>query len=659
MYSCRCLFGLLTIILVVDWQFALVWSLQCPSGSRPYSPISCVGFGEEPFSFDAAQARCALDGGALLFADTQVQLSVASRYVETLGSAYWISAASVSGAAPLGGQCTAINATLVKTVNCSQALPRLCQLTYTATPTALLSTTPTSPTVGSAVTLTCSYSNSSSVSFQKDDVAINTTSVSLMASPTQLSLTLASVQAGRYDCVASNPLGAVKSTAIVVTASSGSTTVIGPITVMFNGVATSTPVTLSLGTSFNLSCSSTSSGLRWTWFRNGAPLTSSSSSVDVSDFNTYDTSGFYQCRALDPTSNSNAMGQLLILATAGIPAPLSTLAWALSQTKLQVLWSSPSSPNTDPALLRYRLLYGVGSPGLMYPPEGSYLQPSQNPLMNCSLSGLSAGTVYTVAVLSCSEVGCDTSHLMPTTAMTFGLVPSASVVGVTLTYDVLKQEIVVAWTPLVTQPPEGEVAFYEVQYGRSNSSLSTFRAHPPYNSLYLDGIPDDDYQARVRAAVKVQESPETYGYSPWSVWAVAPPTTPTVQTEVLRIAPPTTAIIVPSVLVPVVVVVGVVSLLLCYYCKTKSRRSVSLHDMKDLTHGGVSDGGVNDGGVSDGGVNDGGVSDGGVNDGGVSDGGVNDGGVSDGGVNDGGVNDGGVNDGGVNDDDGAPLTDAF
>ena len=82
----------------------------------------------------------------------------------------------------------------------------------------------------------------------------------------------------------------------------------------------------------------------------------------------------------------------------------------------------------------------------------------------------------------------DPTFLFPAT------VPSASVVGVTLTYDVLKQEIVVAWTPLVTQPPEGEVAFYEVQYGRSNSSLSTFRAHPPYNSLYLDGIPDDDYQ---------------------------------------------------------------------------------------------------------------------------------------------------------------------
>ena len=88
------------------------------------------------------------------------------------------------------------------------------------TPTALLSTAPT--TVGSAVTLTCSYSNSSSVSFQKDDMPINNASVSLMASSTQLNLTLASVQAGRYDCVASNPLGAVKSTAIVVTASSGS-----------------------------------------------------------------------------------------------------------------------------------------------------------------------------------------------------------------------------------------------------------------------------------------------------------------------------------------------------------------------------------------------------------------------------------------------------
>ena len=112
---------------------ALVRSLLCPPGSLPYPPTSCASFGEEPNGFGAAQARCALDGGALLSVGNSVQLTVALRYVESLGqveSAYWI---NISGAlASQGGQCAAIrNATLLTTVNCSQPLSRLCQINYT------------------------------------------------------------------------------------------------------------------------------------------------------------------------------------------------------------------------------------------------------------------------------------------------------------------------------------------------------------------------------------------------------------------------------------------------------------------------------------------------------------------------------------------------
>lgn len=112
----------------------------------------------------------------------------------------------------------------------------------------------------------------------------------------------------------------------------------------------------------------------------------------------------------------------IIFLLAGIPSPVGgVFVEALSQTQFQVFWTTLSSPNTDPALLRYRILYGVGSPGLLYPSDGSYLQPSLSLVMNFTLSGLSVGTVYTVAVLSCSEIGCDTSHLMPAIAVTFGL----------------------------------------------------------------------------------------------------------------------------------------------------------------------------------------------------------------------------------------------
>lgn len=121
--------------------------------------------------------------------------------------------------------------------------------------------------------------------------------------------------------------------------------------------------------------------------------------------------------------------------------------------------------------------------------------------------------------------------------------PNTSVQGVVLMYNTLKMEIVVAWAPLVTQPPEGEVALYEVQYGLSNSSLNTFRAYPPANSVILDGVTEDyqvnpstvflplpatplpapPTQARVRAGVKV--TPESFDYSQWSVWVmVSPPT---------------------------------------------------------------------------------------------------------------------------------------
>ena len=115
---------------------ANVWSLQCPSGSRPFPPTSCVKFGEQPDSYDGAQARCALDGGALLTVVDSVQLTAALRYVETLGqrgSTYWINVTiNSTGLAPGGHQCTAIrNVTLFKMENCTQPQSRLCQTSYT------------------------------------------------------------------------------------------------------------------------------------------------------------------------------------------------------------------------------------------------------------------------------------------------------------------------------------------------------------------------------------------------------------------------------------------------------------------------------------------------------------------------------------------------
>ena len=97
--------------------------------------------------------------------------------------------------------------------------------TYTllasTTPTVSIGPMSTTLSVGSPANLTCSYSNSTSVSIQRDDVVLSTTSVPLSTSTSQFSLSLPSIQAGRYDCVAANPLGAVKSTAIVVATSQG------------------------------------------------------------------------------------------------------------------------------------------------------------------------------------------------------------------------------------------------------------------------------------------------------------------------------------------------------------------------------------------------------------------------------------------------------
>ena len=232
--------------------------------------------------------------------------------------------------------------------------------------------------------------------------------------------------------------------------SAAGTTVIGPITVMFNGVATSTLMPLPLGTSFNLSCSSTSSGLRWTWFRNGVPLNSSSSSVDVSDFNTYDTSGFYQCRALDPTSNSNAMGQLLILATGGLllesHAPLLYLPFFLltdgvsgpvdsvvtspsSQTGVVVNWAPPSSPNTDQSLLRYTVTWcDSSSSPLCNTSSGVAPVASPDPSLGIStpftgqmaISQLQPGSLYMVQVGVASPMGGLVAPLYNVSTQTFG-----------------------------------------------------------------------------------------------------------------------------------------------------------------------------------------------------------------------------------------------
>ncbi|KAL5486420.1 hypothetical protein EMCRGX_G018892 [Ephydatia muelleri] len=537
--------SLFAITLLSLWHGAI--GLTCPPNYRPNGSTRCL-YVVNNQTAAATSASC----GSNFLVDVQDQLQYANLklYLQVQGtpnSAYWtrysFSAPSafstiVSNSTNFNGtsngssgQCVAIQQKgLFVVASCSTNLPFICVSDTQAqtTPTALLSTTPTSPTVGSAVTLTCSYSNSSSVSFQKDDVTITTTSVSLMASPTQLSLTLASVQAGRYDCVASNPLGAVKSTAIVVTASSGSTTVIGPITVMFNGVATSTLMPLPLGTSFNLSCSSTSSGLRWTWFRNGAPLNSSSSSVDVSDFNTYNTSGFYQCRALDPTSNSNAMGQLLILATDGVSGPVDSVVTSpSSQTGVVVNWAPPSSPNTDQSLLRYTVTWcDSSSSPLCNTSSGVAPVASPDPSLGIStpftgqmaISQLQPGSLYMVQVGVASPMGGLVAPLYNVSTQTFGTVPNATVqiFNVSRTQD--NTTIVAYWQPLETTPPAGRVARYYVEYrDASKGTSNVVYVSSAYNYIVLQNLLDaNNYEVRVQAAVRI--SPSDFNKTAPSNW---------------------------------------------------------------------------------------------------------------------------------------------
>lgn len=97
------------------------------------------------------------------------------------------------------------------------------------------------------------------------------------------------------------------------------------------------------------------------------------------------------------------------------------LVKAWSRSELQVLWYPPYRPNTDLALLRYQFLYGVGSPDITSFSNGSFLKPSNSLPLNGTIQGLLPGTTYEVAVLVCSEIGCDFFHMLPTMAMTFGL----------------------------------------------------------------------------------------------------------------------------------------------------------------------------------------------------------------------------------------------
>lgn len=263
---------------------------------------------------------------------------------------------------------------------------------------------------------------------------------------------------------------------------------------------------------------------------------------------------------------------------AGIPAPVdNALVWAWSQTELQILWSAPLNPNTDNALLRYTLLYGVQLPNTTYPLDGSFLKPSSNIfLMNYTIPGLNIHTTYNVAVLCCSEIGCNPS-IWIASGVTFGLAPRSVVQGILLTYNALGKEIIVAWAPLITHSPEGEVAFYEGQYGHLDSTPFTFKVHAPMNTVSLVDV-QGDIQIRVRAAVKVRESPELYEYNQWSGWTSVltnTPPTPTVQTsstEEQKITDPPVKVIIPSVTVPVVVVLSAVCglALFLYYCKRKS-----------------------------------------------------------------------------------------
>ncbi|KAL5486418.1 hypothetical protein EMCRGX_G018890 [Ephydatia muelleri] len=566
-------------------------SLTCPPNYRPNSSTRCLYIVNNQTAA-ATSASC----GSNFLVDVQDQLQYANLklYLQVQGtpnSAYWTrysfsapsafstivsNSTNFNGTSNVSsGQCVAIQQQgLFVVASCSTNLPFICVSDTQAqtTPTALLSTAP--------------------LHFQKDDVTINTTSVSLMASPTQLNLTLASVQAGRYDCVASNPLGAVKSTAIVVTASSGSTTVIGPITVMFNGVATSTPMPLPLGTSFNLSCSSTSSGLRWTWFRNGAPLNSSSSSVDVNDFNTYDTSGFYQCRALDPTSNSNAMGQLLILATDGVSGPVDSVVTSpSSQTGVVVNWAPPSSPNTDQSLLRYTVTWcDSSSSPLCNTSSGVAPVASPDPSLGIStpftgqmaISQLQPGSLYMVQVGVASPMGGLVAPLYNVSTQTFGTVPNATVqiFNVSRTQD--NTTIVAYWQPLETTPPAGRVARYYVEYrDASKGTSNVVYVSSAYNYIVLQNLLDaNNYEVRVQAAVRISSS--DFGKTAPSNWTFS-----SGVTRVVPSMPPTgsvqgavdAGVVAPAVILPVfAVAVAVTAITVPIWFVLKKSKSVDTVD---------------------------------------------------------------------------------
>lgn len=65
---------------------------------------------------------------------------------------------------------------------------------------------------------------------------------------------------------------------------------------------------------------------------------------------------------------------------------------------------------------------------------------------------------------------------------------NSAVQGVMLSYDGAGG-VFVAWAPLIPHPPEGAVAFYEVQYG-SISYDEAVTVYPPSNSVHLIGVTD-------------------------------------------------------------------------------------------------------------------------------------------------------------------------
>ena len=87
---------------------------------------------------------------------------------------------------------------------------------------------------------------------------------------------------------------------------------------------------------------------------------------------------------------------------------------------------------------------------------------------------------------TCEGVGASGGALIP-------LHPSrvaynSTVQGVMLSYDGAGG-VFVAWAPLIPHPPEGAVAFYEVQYG-SSSYDEAVTVYPPSNSVHLIGVTD-------------------------------------------------------------------------------------------------------------------------------------------------------------------------